>query len=231
MIGVTGGIACGKSTVVKICQGYGAAIVDADILGHRSYEPGTDCFRKLIETFGEQIVGEDGSINRRVLGGIVFADKAQRKKLEGVVWPEIKRLLHLELESLFDSGVPAIVVEAAVMLEAGWQSEVDELWVVAVDSEVARQRLVARNKLTEEDADKRIQAQMSNAARIALADRVIWNNGTRDELEGHVSVAWRERGALRSRKEAMRNRSKIMLALLGFAILAALGLRPKLLRS
>ncbi|EKU23186.1 dephospho-CoA kinase, partial [Nannochloropsis gaditana CCMP526] len=122
--------------VTRLCQGrYGVSVLDADVLGHRSYSKGTPCYRQLLKTFGEEIVGEDGQINRRALGRIVFSSPQERNRLEGIVWPEIRRLMEEDLRALGETGIHAAVVEAAVMLEAGWEDAMDEVWVVAVEPE------------------------------------------------------------------------------------------------
>ena len=194
VIGLTGGIAAGKSSVATILQSQcGATVLDADKFGHAAYKKGTPAYDSLVAHFGSAIVKPDDGeeIDRRELGKIVFADPAQMRALEAIVWPEILRLLQAELAKLESEAaaetaqVPLlVVVEAAIMLEAGWHKQLplSALWVVTVPMEAARARLMARNALTEEDAEKRIRAQMTNEERVAQADAVLDNSGDQDAL-------------------------------------------------
>jgi len=191
IIGLTGGIACGKSTVRDILEKQGAHVIDADKLGHKSYEPGQKAYKKIIETFGVKVLHEDNTIKRKALGSIVFSDKAKMRKLEGVVWPCIREMILQQIADIQKCNEEkTVVVEAAVLLEAGWNDMMDQVWVVAVDPVTARERLMARNSLTKEDADKRIAAQMTNEERTQKADVVIWNKGSKEDLTFEVLKAW-----------------------------------------
>ena len=133
-IGLTGGIASGKSTAARYLGELGAQVIDADRLGHRAYEPDTAAFRQVVDVFGDAVVAADGTINRRALGSKVFGQPSQLKKLTDIVWPEIRRLADLEIEAERARRPDGVVVlEAAVMIEAGWQRSLDEVWVVAVE--------------------------------------------------------------------------------------------------
>ena len=173
VIGLTGGIASGKSTIARTLQSYGATIVDADKFGHQAYEPGTACLNEVVATFGEHILDASGSIDRRALGNIVFDPEQPQnlKTLNKIVWPYIKSKICEAVENHTD-GI--LVVEAAVMIEAGWAktqpSWYDELWVSWVDEQTAQSRLMSRNNLTAEDALKRIQAQISNEERLNISE-------------------------------------------------------------
>ena len=190
VVGLTGGIASGKSAVSAMLAARGALIIDADKVGHEAYAPGSDCYREVVEAFGADIVGADGQIDRKALGAKVFGAPDQRKRLEHIVWPWMRSTMERRLAALRDEGVPAVVLEAAVLLEAGWTPLVDEVWVVLASPEIARQRVVQRNGLTPEQADQRIAAQLTNAERATKADLVIENNGTLDELRERVDAAW-----------------------------------------
>lgn len=193
VIGVTGGICSGKSTVTKALQNLGIHVLDADKLGHRAYEPGSECYRKLIEHFGAQIVAEDGQINRPVLGSIVFSEPAKMKDLQNIVWPEIRVLIAQSLHDLDRKGIDVVVLEAAVMIEAGWQDLVSTLWVINVDKDVALKRLMKRNGLSEVEALKRIDSQLSNEERVKRANLVLDNSSpekTVDEFEREVVQAF-----------------------------------------
>ncbi len=196
VIGLTGGIASGKSTVAQFFRDHETPVIDADILGHRTYDPGTDTFAAVVATFGDDIVAPDGTIDRRVLGGKVFGKPDELKKLTDIVWPGIRRLASAELSALEVAGNDLAVLEAAVLFEAGWEDLVDEIWVVVVEPDTAVKRLAARNNLDEEAARARIASQLSNDERTAKADIIIHNDGTLAELETSTLREWQ---ALQSR--------------------------------
>lgn len=190
-IGLTGGIASGKSTAARYLEQLGAHVIDADKLGHRVYEPGTRGFERVAATFGDDVIGRDGRIDRKVLGGKVFGAPDRLKQLTDIVWPEILRLAEAEMNDVLTADPARIVVlEAAVLFEAGWQSAVDEVWVVLVEPEVAIARAVARDGLGAADVQRRIDAQMSNAERRAVADVVIDNSGDPETLLARVDREW-----------------------------------------
>ena len=190
VIGLTGGIASGKSTVTRFFRDRGVPVIDADVLGHRTYEPGTDTFQAVGATFGSDVVAADGTIDRKVLGAKVFGKPEELKKLTDIVWPGIRKLASRELGE-FETACNAIaVLEAAVLFEAGWQDLCDEIWVVVVEPDLAAQRLAARNGLDPEAARARINSQLSNAERIAQANVVIENNSTLEGLEEGTASAW-----------------------------------------
>lgn len=191
IIGLTGGIASGKSTAAKYLAGKGAAVIDADVLGHRAYEPDTRAFAQVTETFGADVVGADGQIDRKVLGGKVFGNPDALKQLTDIVWPEIKRLALAEIASIQSSrpGVP-IVLEAAVLFEAGWDDAVDEIWVAVIDPDNAVARATARDNVDAEAVRKRIASQLSNDERRARADVVVDNNGDLAALESQLDAEW-----------------------------------------
>ena len=191
-IGLTGGIASGKSTAARHLGKLGAHVIDADRLGHRAYEPGTAAFKQVADAFGDAVVAADGTIDRRALGSKVFGQPSELKKLTDIVWPEIRRLADLEIEAqraLRPDGV--VVLEAAVMVEAGWQHSLDEVWVVAVEPEVAIERAMARDGLTAEEVRSRLAAQTSNAERRRHADVVIDNSAGLDELRAELDRQWK----------------------------------------
>lgn len=190
VIGLTGGIAAGKSLVSQALAEHGAVIIDADRVGHEAYRPGTDTWHALVAHFGKDIVSESGDIDRRRLGATVFADPAQRVKLQEIVWPRMKEMMRARLDELRASGAQVVVIEAAVLFEAGWTDIVDEVWVVEAPEPVALQRLMTRNGLSEEDARARIRAQLSNEERAAHAHVVIRNAGAIAAARAEVDAAW-----------------------------------------
>ncbi|MDG1231022.1 MAG: dephospho-CoA kinase [Pseudomonadales bacterium] len=177
MICLTGGLASGKSTAVKHLAGKGAVIIDADILGHQAYNPGTAAFDDVISAFGEDVRGDDGQIDRKVLGGKVFGKPEELRKLTDIVWPEIRRLAELELAAIADRDPEAIVVlEAAVLFEAGWEDIGEEIWVLTVDRETAIARSMARDKAPRDAVERRLDSQLSNEVRTSRADVVVTND-------------------------------------------------------
>ena len=190
VIGLTGGIASGKSLVSKRLAELGALVIDADKLGHETYRQGTETYRAVIEAFGPEVVGSDGEVDRRALGAKVFGDPAARRKLEAVVWPAIRRLAQERLDVLRREGTQVVVLEAAVLVEAGWTDIVDEVWLVVASPETARARLAGRNGLTAEQAGARIRAQLTNEERRPHAQVIIENDGSLEELRRAVDEAW-----------------------------------------
>jgi dephospho-CoA kinase len=190
LIGLTGGIGSGKSTVAAILADLGAHVIDADKIGHEVYLPGTEGWERVVGTFGRGIVAADGTIDRKQLGARVFADPAALRRLNALVHPligeEIRRRIAAARAGV--DGRP-IVVEAAIMLEAGWRF-FDRIWVVVVDRDTAVARCTASRALTRDDVERRIDAQMSNAERRQAADLVIDNNGSLAELRAQVEKAW-----------------------------------------
>lgn len=190
VIGLTGGIASGKSAVTAMLAEHGALVIDADKVGHEAYAPGSDCYRAVVDAFGSDIVAADGEIDRKALGGKVFGNPAERKRLEGIVWPWMRTTMEERLAGHRADGVRVVVLEAAVLIEADWIPIVDQVWLVTVDPAIARERIIARNGLTAEQADQRIAAQLTNDERARHAHVIIDNSGTLDELRQRVDAAW-----------------------------------------
>jgi len=194
LVGLTGGIGSGKSTVAAMLADLGAAVIDADAVGHDVYLPGTDGFARVVDAFGADVVGADGAIDRRVLGPRVFADPAALARLNAIVHPLIRDEIRRRVERAL-GGHPTrpVVVEAAIMLEAGWRF-FERTWVVIVSRETAIARVTASRGLTREEVERRIDAQMSNDDRRRWADRVIENDGDLAALRKQVEAAWASLG-------------------------------------
>ena len=192
-IGLTGGIGTGKSLVSNILNDLGATVVNADLLGHEAYLPGTVGFDMVVDAFGDQIVGEDGTVDRKRLGPIVFSSPQNMSKLNAIMHPLIRDMIQGQLEEYSSNGTDVVVVEAAVLIEAGWQDLFDEVWVVTSDKETVIERLKDRNSLSREDAIARIESQMSNDERVGHSNVVISNDGTTDELADGVEQIWNTR--------------------------------------
>ena len=190
-IGLTGGIASGKSTVARHLAERGAVVIDADKLGHKVYDPGRPGFEKVVAAFGEDVVGADGRIDRKVLGSKVFGNAEQLKRLTDIAWPEILAMAKVEIEAARTSGAAVAVLEAAVLIEAQWQREVDEVWAVTVPPAVAVERASVRDGVDAAAVQSRIDAQLSNKERAEHASVVIDNAGSQDELLEQVERQWR----------------------------------------
>jgi dephospho-CoA kinase len=190
-IGLTGGIGSGKSTVAQMLVARGAGFVNADLVGHRSYLRGTPTFERLIETFGREIVGENGEIDRQKLARRVFADPDDRHRLDDIVWPAMAEIMARDLDELRKQGKAVAVLEAAILLEAGWQWLADEVWVVVASPETAVRRLEAAG-MEREHAEARIRSQLGNEERVYQADVVVENDGSLAELETKIESAWEQ---------------------------------------
>ena len=187
-VGLTGGIGTGKSLVSDILNKLGAHVISGDALGHEAYLPGTKGFDQVVGAFGEEIVGDDGFVDRKKLGPIVFSDPADLDLLNSIMNPLIYEMIKDRMKDV--SGVPLVVVEAAVLIEANWQDLFDEIWVVTSDQEIVISRLAERNNLSRNDAISRIQSQMSQDERITHAHVEIDNSGTILDLEKAVKDIW-----------------------------------------
>lgn len=189
VIGLTGGIASGKSTVARYLKDLGYPVIDADLLGHQVYLPSTSGFSKVVSAFGDEVVGSEGTIDRRKLGSLVFGNPENLKKLTDIVWPEIKKLAVQEInQAKSDCSSDLVVLEAAVMIEAGWTDIVDEVWVISVEPETAISRACARDGSSREAVQSRIAAQISNDDRIASSDIHISNSASEEDLRTQVDV-------------------------------------------
>lgn len=194
-VGVTGGISSGKSTVCRLLKDvHGARIVDADKLGHDLYTPGHPCLAQVIAAFGVDPQTPEG---RKALGSIVFSDKARLQQLNRIVWPHIRTSMERILTDhrAGSTGHDTLFVEAAVLIEAGWQDSFDEVWVVWASPDIAVERLVQRSQargrpLTIEQARERQQAQLSNEARMQFATVQIRNDEGPNELAAAVRREW-----------------------------------------
>ncbi|XP_052797477.1 bifunctional coenzyme A synthase-like [Mya arenaria] len=191
ILGLTGGIASGKSSVCKRLEGQGARIVDCDKLGHRAYVKGTPGFDKIVDAFGSGIVGDDGEVNRRALGTIVFGNKEELNKLNQLVWPEIARLAQEQIQQYTKDGAAVVVLDAAVLLEAGWDDMCHEVWTTLVPRQEAIKRLVDRNKMSEDAAAKRLDSQISNSDRVARAHVILCTLWEYEYTQKQVETAWK----------------------------------------
>ena len=194
VIGLVGGIGSGKSAVRVMLADLGAAVIDADRVGHEVYLPGTPGFDAVVAAFGPGIVDAEGRIDRPRLGAIVFSDPAKLVQLNAIVHPLIRAEIARRTEEQRTIGTaPAVVVEAAVLLEAGWRDLVDEVWLVASDRAQVLHRLVESRGLSGAEIEARLARQMNDEERRAASTVVIENRGTLEELRSTIERLWRQR--------------------------------------
>ena len=192
VIGLTGGIASGKSTVSQMLSELGATVIDADKVGHEAFRPHSDAWRKVVSAFGSGIVGQNDEIDRGKLADIVFNDPKALDQLNRIMHPLMYRVVEQRIEALRRQRVEVVVLEAALLIEANWTDLVDQVWVtVAPESDVI-DRLRSQKGFTEEQARARINSQMSIAERSKCADVVIENDSDLDTLRGRVERLWRK---------------------------------------
>lgn len=181
VIGVTGGIASGKSTISTMIKELGFTVVDADLAARAVVEPGEPAYNEVVATFGKEILHEDGSINRGLLGKIIFHDKEKRLQLNEIVHPAIRAYTQRQKEEAFARGEHVVFMDVPLLFEGKLTNTVDVSLLVYVDDETQLQRLMERNGLSKEEALARIHSQMPLTEKRALADEIINNNGTIEE--------------------------------------------------
>jgi dephospho-CoA kinase len=192
-IGLTGGIASGKSTVSSLLIELGFPVIDADQIAREAVKPGEEPYKKIVETFGREILLENGEINRPKLGSIIFHDQEKRDLLNKIVHPFVRRRMIEQKEALFEKGEKAVILDIPLLFESKLTHLVDKTILVYVDADVQLERLMRRNDLTENEAKARIASQMPLVQKVPLADTVINNNGTIEETRKqliHVLTNW-----------------------------------------
>ena len=194
IIGLTGGIACGKSTVSKALRALGACIIDADALAHELSQPNQALFNAYVQRFGMAIVTPGGTLDRAAIARLIFTDPTMRAEVEQISHPLIRRAVEERLRMAEKEQKRAAVLDVPLLFEAGWDALADEVWVVALPPEEQLTRLLARDKtMSEGEARSRIAAQMPLAEKCARADVVIDNSGTKEETRDYVGKLWEER--------------------------------------
>jgi dephospho-CoA kinase len=190
IIGLTGGIGSGKSTVARFLAGLGAVIIDADKIGHEVLKPNTEAWREVVAGFGRRILTPDGDIDRKKLGEIVFGNPESLLKLNQIMHPRIYEKVKAQLEEYRQGGVGVVVLEAPLLLEAGWASLVDKIWVTVASRATVLRRLQERVGLSELESTARITSQLSAEERVGHADVIIDTDCGLDELESKVEKLW-----------------------------------------
>ena len=193
IIGVTGGIACGKSTVSNELSKYGAKIINADKMAHWQLSPGGEIYKAYIDHFGSDILNEEGLIDRQKVAAIVFNDKEQLNWINEMAHPILLKHVRQRLVQYQNAGVTLVILDVPLLYEAGWDRECDEVWVVHLKHGRQVNRLMERNNLTLEEAESRIKAQLSGKTRRKLADVVIDNNGFKSSTQKQIRRLIRRR--------------------------------------
>ena len=190
VIGLTGGIGSGKSTVSQFLAELGAVILDADRVGHEALKPDTDVWREVVAVFGRQVLTPGGSIDRARLGEIVFGKPESLSRLNQIMHPRMFDMVKAQLEGYWRQGVDVVVLEAPLLIEAGWTSLVDEVWVTVASESTVLRRLKERIGLSQSESLARIRSQLSSEERTKHADVIINNDGDLDELKARVGELW-----------------------------------------
>lgn len=187
IVGLTGGYASGKSTVAGMFAEMGTVIIDADILARKVVEPGKSAWNKIVEHFGEKVLNEDKTLNRKTLGEIVFNDETERKRLESIIHP---RVLEEEQKAIYEirkkDPEAIVILSVPLLIESGHHKICDRIVVVTVDEQTHIQRLVKRDDFSREEAIKRISTQMPLSEKVKYADFVIDNSGSLEETKRQV---------------------------------------------
>lgn len=193
IIGLTGGIATGKSTVARLLAERGARIIDADQLSREVVAPGSPALTRIAELFGPQVIAADGALERQAVRELVFSDPAKRQALEALLHPAIAELARVRLEEARQTGATVTVYMAPLLIEAGATDRVDEIWVVTVRPEMQLARLMARDRCSLEQAQQIVAAQMPLAEKERFGLVVIENSDSLEETARQVDAAWRRR--------------------------------------
>ncbi len=193
LVGVTGGIASGKSVVAARFAEHGAVVVDADAIAREVVEPGTPALARIAEEFGSALIGDDGSLDRQALGAIVFADPAKLAILNGITHPAVLELSQRRFAEAAAADPDAVVVyDVPLLSEARSKAEFDVVVVVSAPEEIRIERMVSRRGMSREEAERRIRSQVSDEDRRALADYIIESGGTLDETLAQADDVWAE---------------------------------------
>jgi dephospho-CoA kinase len=187
IIGLTGSIATGKSTVSRMLTQKGFPIVDADEIARLVVEPGSPVLTSIMETFGKEVLLPDGSLNREKLGSLIFNDKDKREKLNSIMHPAVRKEMIRQKEEWLEKGANTVIMDIPLLFESRLQSYVDKIIVVSATPQIQRDRLMARNGYTADEAEARINSQLSIAEKEKGADAVIDNNGTIEETEEQLN--------------------------------------------
>jgi dephospho-CoA kinase len=192
IIGVTGNIGSGKSTVCQILKRLGAVVIDADKLGHQTYRPYSSTWQEIIDAFGRAIVGADNEIDRQKLGQLVFSCPASLARLNRIVHPQIRKTALDKISSCRRQKVETVAFEASLLIEAGWKDLVNTIWLVVTSEEKVIQRVVHNKGNTEASILARLKTQMPVQEKMEYADELIYNDGNLSQLEARIEELWQK---------------------------------------
>jgi dephospho-CoA kinase len=190
VIGLTGGIGSGKSTVSRFLAELGAVLIDADKVGHKAFEPHTEVWREVVTAFGRKILTPRGDIDRTKLGKLVFGNSESLARLNHIMHPRMLDMVEAQIEEYRRQGVDVLVLEAPLLLEANWVPSVDEVWVVIATEATVLKRLQGRAGLSESESLDRIRSQISNEERVKHASVIINNDNSLTDLRFKVKEIW-----------------------------------------
>jgi dephospho-CoA kinase len=190
VIGLTGGIATGKSSIARFFLDRGAAVIDADQLAREAVEPGSRGLAEVIAAFGTGVLVPDGRLDRKHLGNLVFSDSRKRIQLEGILHPEIKRLAEKRIADTAATGQRVVFYMAPLLIEAGVTERVDEVWVVTLRPEVQLERLEMRDRISRAEAQRIVDSQMPLAEKEKYGRVVIDNSGSPEETGRLLAEIW-----------------------------------------
>jgi len=188
IIGLTGSIASGKSTVADMLKKKGYPVVDADEIARLVVEPGSEVMQEIESQFGRSVIHSDGKLNRERMGELVFGNEEARKKLNGIIHPAIRKEMHRQKDVWLEKGASTVILDIPLLFESKLQSHVDKILVVSVTPEIQKARLMERNSLSEKEAEARIRSQLPIAQKEQGADAVVHNNGSMEETEKQLDV-------------------------------------------
>jgi dephospho-CoA kinase len=192
IIGVTGNIGSGKSTVCRILTNLGATTIDADKLAHEAYRPNSQTWQEIVTAFGKHILKPDAEIDREKLGQLVFSDPASLARLNQIVHPEAYRMVQKRIEDYRRQGATAIALEAILLIEAGWVNLVDTVWLVVASEDVVIQRLTEHKGDSKSRILSRLRSQVPSEEKIEYADELIYNDGDLNQLETRITELWQK---------------------------------------
>lgn len=188
VIGLTGGIGTGKSTTSQIIRSFGVPVIDADVVSRSLLSPGSPYVSQVADLFGNQVLDQSGNIDRKALANIIFASEEMRKKLEALLHPLVRFEMEKRIQDFKDQGEAFIVLDIPLLFEKGyWQNKVDEIWLVDTTQELQIKRIRERESWSEKEILDRIYAQMPLKEKRLLANKIILNNGSIEELENQIS--------------------------------------------
>ena len=196
IIGLTGSIATGKSTVAKMLKEYNLPIVDADVVARQVVEPGTDTLKQIAQLFGQDVIKEDGTMDREKVGAIIFHQPDKRQQYNGVIHPAIRTEMLRQRDEYIAKGEPHVIMDIPLLFESKLQHFVEKILVVSVTEEIQLQRLIERNGFTEEEARARISTQLPISVKIEGADAVVYNDGTIEQTKQQLNIILKDWGIL-----------------------------------